>query len=60
MTQGWRLDTLIKIPGNVTEKLQWDKGRKAINDGILTNSCQHHLMGNISLQTNMGFLQSHK
>lgn len=60
MTQAHGLDTLTKIPGNVIEKLPWDKGSKGINDGILMNSCQHHFMGNVSLQTNMVFLQSHK
>lgn len=49
MTQACGLDTLIKIPGNVIEKLQWDKSSKAANDDILMNSCQHHFMGNVSL-----------
>lgn len=56
MTQACGLDTLIQIPGNITEKLQWDKSSKAINDGILMNSCQHHFIGNSSLHTNMVFL----
>lgn len=36
--------------------LQWDNGSKAINDGIVTNSCQHHFIRNLSLQTNKVFL----
>lgn len=60
MTQACGLDTLIEIPGNITEKLQWDKSSKAINDGILMNSCQHNFMGNVSLHTNTVFLRSHK
>lgn len=56
MTQVCGLDTLIKIPSSGIEKLLWDKGRKAIYDGIMMNSHQHNFMGNSSFQTNTAFL----
>lgn len=56
MTQVCGLDTLIQAPSSGIEKLLWDKGHKAINDGTIMNSHQHNFMGNSSFQTNTVFL----